>query len=188
MARKTDAWIFYSLDGLKETDDALGQFSKATARNIGRRALRAGGQLIADRASELAPDDPETGEPDLHRSIFVSSRLKNSRGVKEFAAEMRATGNLDAAVSAMRDARRAGGSDSLLMMFVGPAGLPRRYAHLMEFGSVELDPQPYMIPAWEEEKNNALEIIKDELGKEIHKAAKRAERKLAKLLAATGGT
>lgn len=185
MASRTT--ISYSFEGLKETDDALSQFSKATARNIGRRALAAGGKMIADHAASIAADDPETGPPDLHRSIVVSSRLKDRRGLQEFHAEMSATGNVADAVSALREARRTTKSDDVVTMFVGPAGLPAKYAHLVEWGTVHSRAQPFMTPAWEAEKDNALQIIAKELKKQIDLAAKRAAKRLAKLAAQMAG-
>lgn len=49
-----------------------------------------------------------------------------------------------------------------------------------EFGNRNHGPQPFMRPAWEEEKHGALESLAGILGEEIDKAAKRAARKAAR--------
>lgn len=177
--------VNFSIEGLSEIDASLREMTKATARNVGRRALRAAGKVIAETASQLAPDDPATGDPDLHRSIVVSSRLKDRRGEREFHLQMRADGNRQAAVDALIGARRTQSTEGILMMFVGPTGRPLKYAHLQEFGTVNHAAQPYMTPAWEREKENALRLVSVNLKAEIAKAAARAKRKALK--ASAGG-
>lgn len=49
-----------------------------------------------------------------------------------------------------------------------------------EYGNRNHGPQPFMRPAWEEEKHGALESLAGILGEEIDKAAKRAARKAAR--------
>jgi len=178
----TKTAMTFSIDGLKEVDAALSELNRATARNVARRALRKVGMVIAEAAKALAPDDPATPAPDLHRSIAVSPRLINKRGLSDFANEMAATGDRGAAVEAIRSARRKGDGDApIVTMFVGPANLPARYAHLVEFGTAHSAAQPFMTPAWEANKNKALDMVADELRKEIAAAAARAARKAARL-------
>lgn len=168
------------IGGLRELDSALGELSKATARNTLRRVLKRAGQPIADRASELAPDDPATGTPDLHTSIIVSPKIKNEVGKAEFAAVMKSGGTRAEAVSAMRDARRAaGGEGSFAEMYIGPDA-KQFHAHLQEFGTVHHAPQPFMRPAFEEKKGEALDIIKRDLKAEIDKSVTRARARAAK--------
>ena len=66
---------------------------------------------------------------------------------------------------------------------VGVAGKKQSLARgfFQEFGTVEHAAQPFMRPAWEGNKDAALEIIKRDLGGEIEKAAARLARKAAKL-------
>jgi hypothetical protein len=66
-------------------------------------------------------------------------------------------------------------------MFVGAGGLAQ--ATQMEFGNFKDSPQPYMRPAWDGNKMQALETIKTELWNEIQKAAARHARKMARLAA-----
>jgi HK97 gp10 family phage protein len=179
------------VEGLRELDEALGQLTKATARNVLRRVLRKAGQPIADAARGKVPVD--TGK--LRDSIIVGTKLANTQdaGKAAFAATMRAGGTRQEAQSALRGAAKAAkGEAPFVEMFVGPDNRPQ--AHLIEFGTGErfhrsgksvgsVSPQPYMRPAWDGEKNRALEIIKADLGDEIMKAAARAAKKAARLAA-----
>jgi len=160
------------VEGLRELDAALGELTKSTARATLRRVLVKAGQPIAERARSLVPVD--SGR--LRDSIAVSTKLGSKAGSKEFAAAMKAGLGKDAAMSALRGARRAASGDrAFAEMYVGPGRLP--HAHMVEFGSINNAPQPYMRPAWDEKRGEALDIVKDQLGGEIEKSARRAARK-----------
>lgn len=167
------------VEGLRDLDKALGELPKATARRVLHRVLQKAAQPIADRAADLAPDDPATGSPDLHTGIRVSTKLKNPAGAREFAEVMKAGGTRAEAGRAMAAARREQPGASLAMMFVGPDA-KLFYAHLQEFGTSHHGPQPFMRPAWDEKKLEALGIIKSTLGDEITKTAKRVAARAAK--------
>lgn len=70
-------------------------------------------------------------------------------------------------------------------VFVGAGQNPQ--ATLQEFGSVNNPPQPFMRPAFDNNVRGAITTIRDVLGDEIQKAAKRIARKQARLIAKTGG-
>ncbi len=74
--------------------------------------------------------------------------------------------------------------ESEVEIFVGPAALVQ--AITQEFGTVTNHPQPFMRPAWQENKHAALDSIKDILAEEIEKARVRIARKTARLQAAGG--
>lgn len=175
--------VTVSVSGLMELDKALGYLPKATARNVLRRTLDKAAQPIVERARQLAP--VRTGT--LRDSITASTRVKNKTGSSEYAAAMKAGLGKDAARSALLAARRANkGQGSFAETYVGPArgkGVIR-YAHIVEFGSNDTAPQPYMRPAWDATKDQALSIIKAELGNEIIKAARRVGRSKKQSLAA----
>lgn len=161
------------VSGLAALDRALAELPKATARNVLKRTLTKAAQPIAEEAQRLAPVDAGN----LRDSIAVSSRTKNKVGGAEYAAAMRAGLGKAAAGAALRQARReARGQGSFAEMFVGPAKGALRYAHLVEFGTVKMAPQPYMRPAWDAKKREALDIIRQELGNEIIAAARRIGR------------
>ncbi|WP_374578299.1 HK97-gp10 family putative phage morphogenesis protein [Phenylobacterium sp.] len=167
-------------EGGKELEAALNELIQATSSRAGKNAIKRGlvrgGEPIAERARELVP--VLSGR--LRDSIKVSSRTVNKVGKAEFAAAMRSGAGIDAAVSALRDARRAAaGSGSNVEVYVGPGKLP--HAHLVEFGSVNNEPpQPYMRPAFEERKEKALGVIRDAVADEIAKGTARARRKARK--------
>jgi HK97 gp10 family phage protein len=162
-----------SVSGLAELDKALGELPKATARNVLKRTLDKAAQPIVEAAKMYAPVN--TGK--LRDSIIASARVKNKVGNAEYSAAMRAGLGKAAAGAALRQARRdSKGLGSFAEIFVGPSTGTIPYAHIVEFGSVKDSPQPYMRPAWDGQKQKALEIIKAELGSEIIKAARRVGR------------
>lgn len=168
--------VMVSVTGLAELETALAQLPKATARNVLKRTLNKAAEPIADEARRIVKIG-KTGN--LRRSIAVSSKIKNKTGNAEYSAAMRAGLGKAAAASALRQARReAKGTGSFAEVFVGPArgkGVIG-YAHIVEFGSNDTAPQPYMRPAWDAKKREALEIIKGELRGQIILAARRVGR------------
>lgn len=145
------------VDGLRELEATLRQFSKATARNTLRRALIKRAEPMAEAMRGLAPDDPRTRK-DLKRSIGIGTKLskrqarlhrKDNRDDKQFAE-----------------------------IFVGAGKVP--HAHLQEFGTEHHGPQPFVRPAWDQHQQAILEGLKDDLWAEIDKASKRYARKLAR--------
>ena len=172
--------VTVSVSGLKELDAALGELSKGLAKGVLKRVLIKAGQPIADAASVLAPKD--TGELSTH--ILVGSKISNKVGNAEFAAVMKGGGTKAEAVSALRGARRsAAGEGSFAVAYVGPTQAKTKKDAIkrivQEFGSVNQPGTPYLRPAWDANKNRALDIIKAELGPEIIKTAKRAAKRTA---------
>lgn len=144
------------VEGLRELDKALGELTKASAKGVVRRVLLKAAQPIADMARSLAPDDPDTPDPDLESSIGVGTKLSPRQG----RLEKKETKHFS-------------------QVYAGAGPLP--YAHLIEFGSINNSPKPFMRPAWDAQQGVALDIIKRDLGTEIMKTAERAaKRKAAK--------
>jgi len=143
--------VKFKFEGGKQLQRALRELPDATAKNTVRRVLRKQGQPIADTARRLAPTD----DRDLVESITVSTKLSKAN---------------------RRDKKRFGRND--IEVFVGAGPLPQ--AHLQEFGTVHHPPQPFLRPAWDQHKNAVLEGIKDDLWREIEKAAERQRRKALK--------
>lgn len=145
------------VEGLAQVVAAMEEMSAATNRNVCRRALRAGGQPIADTASRAAPERRGV----LSLSIVVSPTLNR----REKRAKLKA-------------------SES--EMYVGPAGGAGAtyYASHVEFGTIDTRAQPYMRPAWEGQKETALRVIAEALRVEVAKAAARQARKAARLAGA----
>ena len=173
--------VTVKVEGLKELDAALGELSKGAARGVLRRVLIKAAQPMADKAEQLAPDDPDGPAADLKQSIRISAKLKNKTGNAEFHAAMKAGLGKAAAVDAMRDARRASGEDSFAIIYVGPeAGRNSNVGALQEFGPKHHPAHPFMRPAWDQHKEDALKIISSELGDEIAKSAARAKKRAAR--------
>jgi HK97 gp10 family phage protein len=146
------------LEGFAELDKALGQLPKATAKNTLRRVLKKAAAPIDESASALAP--VETGK--LAQSVIVGTKLTRSQR----------SGGVSITEGGFRSAAK-----NYVEVHVGtasPIGI------FQEFGTLEHLASPFMRPAWEHNKEQALDIIKSELGTEIEKSAKRYAKKLAK--------
>lgn len=141
------------VEGLRELNDALEQLPKRTQTATLRRVLKLAAEPVVTAMKAKAPKLTR----DLEQSITSGTRLTKRQ------AKM---------------ARREGKSYSEI--YVGsanPAAIPQ------EFGTFKESAQPFGRPGWAESQNPALEIIKNELGEEIDKSAKRLARKTAKLAA-----
>lgn len=127
--------------------------SNATKRNATLRALNHAAEPIRDEATRLAPED---------------------RG------ELKASIKIGKAISAFQRMSKG----DVVVTFVGiDESINKRlhiYAEIDEFGRVGQEPQPYMRPAWEQEKMTALDRLGPALWIEIDKAAERAARKAAR--------
>lgn len=168
--------ISVKASGFKELDAALALLPQAAAKRTLQRTLVKAAQPLKEAASASAPKD--TGY--LSESISVGTRLGNNVGKAEYAAVMRGGGSKAKASSALRDARRAASGGTFAFVFVGPRKAKSKReaikAMVQEFGSIKQAPQPYMRPAWDSEKMNALSICRKELSSEIIKTAKRIGR------------
>lgn len=168
------------LDGLKELDRALQELTTATAKNVAKRALERAGAPIAASAQANAPK--RSGK--LKAAVIVSGRAKGAnKGAAAFGAALRSGASKAEARQIARDANRGGSNE--VLMYVGVAS-DTGQGVLQEFGTQHHAPQPFLRPAWDENKDQALKILIDELTAEVEKATARAARKAAKL-AAKGG-
>lgn len=181
------------VEGFRELDAALAQFEKdSTRKAIARRALKKGGEPVAEKMRQLAPRD----QGQLQDNIAVGTKVKDEVGAAAFAAAMRGGGDRGSAVAAMRTARRdakAAGVQPPVYMYVGPT-TKAPHAHLVEFGTAPhingglfagsqhpgTAPQPFARPAWDAEADATLKRIATELAAEIDKAARRAARRAAR--------
>lgn len=145
--------VTYSIEGLKETEAALAEMPKATAKNVGRRVLTAAAQPILDDFKARAPH--LTGH--LIETSGISTKLSRRQRAEQKTIEDR--DNVE--------------------MFVG-AG-PNPQAVQQEFGNENHPANPSLTPAWEGNKSRSLKIVGDQLWTEISKAAARLARKTARL-------
>ena len=145
----------FKVEGLKELDDALGQFTKPVAKAILVRTMKKAGQPVADHASGIA--HRRTGA--LKLSAGVGTKLTRRQ------AKMHKRDN----------------SKSFAEAFIGFGGLTQAITE--EFGTVEVTANPMLRPAWDSGKMGVLEAIKTELGTEIMKTAARVANRAAKIRA-----
>lgn len=143
-----------TVGGLRELDAALGQLPKATGKAVLRRTLKKAGQPIANDAEAKAPR--LTGA--LQISIGVGTKL--TRRQSKLHRKMFKDDKASAEV------------------FVRAGGLAQ--ATQTEFGNEHQAAEPYMRPAWDGNKDRALDTIKTELGAEIMKAAQRLAKRAAR--------
>jgi HK97 gp10 family phage protein len=149
--------VTFKVEGFKELDAELAKLGSPSARRAsGRRSLRRAAEPLAELAQSLAPKgDTNTLAP----SITVGTKL--SKRQSRMHRKM------------FRDDRSA------VEMFVG-AG-PYSSAWNQEFGNRNHAAQPYLRPAWDQDKNAMLERLKKELWADIQKSLARAERRAARL-------
>lgn len=144
------AGVKVHVEGLKELEQALQRLPKANAKAVLRRTLKEAGEPVAKTARSLAPR--EMGY--LRESIDVSPKLSSRQ----------ATMN---------------NRQSPVEMYIGPGTDPA--GHLQEFGTGPgHQAQPFMRPAWDQHKNEVLDIIANRTWLEIEKTAARLAKKAAK--------
>lgn len=163
------------IEGLKSLDEALGEMTKATARSTLYRVLMRAAQPLDAAWRDKAPR--KTGR--LAESGGIAKASKTV-GNAAFAGALRDGGTRSDALAAKRSALR---ELSFAEVIVGPGKVPE--AVQQEFGNVRHAAQPYMRPAWDATKDQALEIVKSDLAVEIEKTRQRAAKRAA-LKAARG--
>lgn len=168
----------FKLSGFKELEAELNSLGKrVTARRVAERALRKAAEPIHARAKELAPDDPETGTGKylveaikIGRASGVEQKLGNSGEVVSVFV------GIDGSVKPSKPSTKR-----LTKKGTGkPGGGVAAYSIFMEMGTATHSAKPYMRPAFEEKKQEAVENIAEILREEIGKTKARAARKAAK--------
>ncbi|KUO53196.1 MAG: hypothetical protein APF82_00995 [Sphingomonadales bacterium BRH_c42] len=137
--------------GLRELENALANLPKATGKNVLRRVLRKAAAPIESTAEALAPRFTGT----LESKIVTGTRLTRRQAQMVRRADSKSSAEI-----------HVGTSD--------PAGVQT------EFGNAHQAPDPWLRPAWDQNKDGALNTISGELGGEIEKAAQRLARKAAR--------
>lgn len=138
------------IEGLRELEATLAELPKATGKNVLRRVLIKAAQPIEADAAAAAPE--LTGR--LRRDVSTGTRLNRRQAAM---------------------ARRLGKSEVEVHVGVNdPAGVQN------EFGNAHQRPQPFLRPAWDANRQGALETISSDLGAEIAKSAARLARRAAR--------
>lgn len=148
------------LEGFRELERALAELGNVRTRKaVGRRALLKAAEPMARIADALAPDDP-TDNAD-HIRVAVGTRLSRRQGRQHRKM--------------FRDDRAA------VEVFVGAAAHPASWNQ--EFGNVNHGPQPFMRPAWDQDRMAMLGRLKAELAADIQRSVARAARRAARAAA-----
>lgn len=154
--------VKFRLEGARELDKVLEGLKATTARGVTRRALKKALEPVAAAARGMAPQD--TGK--LAANIGISTRLTKRQA---------------------REARGATGRD-VQTIYVGPQWPS---AHLVEFGTGPrhhksgkfvgvMPPQPFMRPAWDQNREQVLARLTDEIRAELDKTLARVAKRAAK--------
>lgn len=161
--------------GARDLDKALSSLKKAAAKSVARKALKAAAEPMRAAAEADAPRRFGT----LKASVQISGRAKRAdAGAAAFGAALRAGMSKEDARIAARAANSAAKSQSVTL-FMG-VNSNTGQGVLQEFGTDHHPAQPFMRPAWDGNKEKALQIIMDVLRAEIDKAVARAARKAAR--------
>lgn len=160
------------VEGLKEVQKALEELPRATQKNVMKRVLMERAKPIAAMAESMVPVDQGT----LKKSIKVFAR-SGSEGKKAFAKAMRGGASRKQAGQAARTANSAAATQQVVYVST-TRQLP--HAHMQEFGTSKMAPNPYMRPAWDKHEPDMLKGLADDLWSEIRKAAARRAKKAAR--------
>lgn len=149
--------------GLRELGQALEKFPHALARKYLRRAVFKATQLIQQEAVIRAPF--RTGV--LSQNIVVArSRDKKATSLTEMYKVIVRPIRLNAkAKKVLRILKKATGKRTSIQ------GDPF-YWRFHEFGTQKMAARPFLRPAFETQKDSALEVLKRELSQGVAKAAK----------------
>lgn len=134
------------LEGGKELEKALKRLGGATRRAVLERALKDGGEVIAEEARRLVPVRSGT----LKASIAVGTDAKDFNFASLVQSKDGAT------------------------VYVGPQQGERPdgfYGHMVEFGTSDTPSQPFMRPAFDTRSDAATKIVGDRIADELAKLA-----------------
>lgn len=141
------ASVTVKIDGLSDLGKRLQTLSDDMQGKVARAATAAGAVLVKNAAIRKAPED--TGN--LKRNV-IAKRIPKSQ-----------TNLTSEHIVTVRKGKKTAKQKA--------AGLrDAYYASWVEFGTVKMAPQPYLRPAFDENKEKAVQAIKDRLEARIKKA------------------
>lgn len=140
-----------NLSGFKELAAALRELGPRVAKNSLRRAVSAGATVVKNDARARAPKD--TGE--MAKDILV----KRERDTKGEMSAKYSVFVLTGKKSRLKGKGRNVARDSW-------------YWRLVEFGTSKMAAQPFMRPAYDGKKEEAVKVIGEKLDEGIQKAAR----------------
>lgn len=148
------------IEGLEELARALKELPKRLARNGLRASVYAGAKVIRDEARLKAPVATKALGPNqqppgtLKRAIIMKQIPEKSDAQKQV---------FHVAVRRGKQYRKQGKKGTLSQ--------DAYYAHFVEFGTVKMSARPFMRPAFEGRKNDAVEAIRTRLAERVEAAA-----------------
>jgi len=98
--------------------------------------------------------------------VRVADQVRKSANKIRKAAKVR----VPVETGALKKSIRAKYSKDKLSAVIGPQGKVGWRAHFVEFGTTETQAQPYMVPAWEENRSDYIDGIKKALNQAVDQA------------------
>lgn len=129
----------YKIEGLKELDAALGKLPEATAKKV----LQDVGKKALEPVEKAARLYARYRTGGLKKSVTVSTRL--AKNAASGSTQDRSTVNVYTGSSKQAP-----------------------HAHMLEFGTSHSSPRPFLRPAWDQNADKVLEIVKKELAWQIN--------------------
>ena len=145
--------VTVQLEGFKEMAERLKQLGPKVARNTLRRAVSAAAAQVRNQARENAPVDSGT----LKRAIAIK-REKDKQG-GPFAATYSVF---------VRQAKNGSAGQKNVTAY---GKFDAYYARWIEFGTSKMPAQPFLAPAFDSVKEEALKTIGEKIDEGIQKAA-----------------
>lgn len=129
------------LEGVKELERELERLPSKVQKKMLRPSLRASAKPIRDEAVRRAPR--RKSPPPRGSSRYHPAGKELYRSIK------------------VRSAGRQPGLDAAIQVKTGPHG------HLLERGTIHIGAQPFMRPAYDTRKGEAIRVFRETLGKRI---------------------
>lgn len=151
MARTTSIEV----KGLRQLGDAMSLLSADIAKKISFAGVLAGAAIIKKSAQAKAP---------IAEAAYIARQKNGDKGVLVQPANI--------ARNIVNKRIKSSLTAEYIVTVRGKRkdGYAARIARLQEFGTVKQSPQPFLRPAFDADKENAVTAIKDRLEKRISKA------------------
>lgn len=164
MPRVEDQEMSARVVGVQEIIDRIGSLHGEVTQQALRRSLAAGARVLRDEARSLVP--VRTGS--LKRSI-----VSDTRNIKVGSRRV-PIARVTIARKSFAGKASARGTHRMAQGATGGRIQPRRYAHLVEFGTVRTRPRSFVRRALDTKRPQALAVVERVMREEVEKAARRA--------------
>ncbi len=149
------------IEGLSEFAAALREMPKNISRKYLRATVSAAGKVIRDEARvNVSKDNPHVRTGTLRRAIALGRSNKRSKyGVEVFHVFVRQAMNKNG--RGTKTVKAYGKFDAY-------------YWYFLEFGTSKMDKRPFMRPAFDTRKDDAIKAMQDVLAEKMPEIAKAA--------------